>query len=189
MGVVWRLKDELPERRLACVGKHLGGSVGCIAPRVLPLLYALIGRAGTPADFRTELAGLELELAEASLEHGPLSAPQLRAAVGAAKKDVDRIVVRLQRRLVLTNAGLVESDQGWPAVLLDLTARHWPLAELPAPDDARRALAELVLAAAGELTAADLAGALGWRRRTAADALDEIAEGRDEDGFRIWSRV
>ena len=54
--------------------------------------------------------------------------------------------------------------------------------------DARRELAGLVLAHAGELTAADLAAPFGWRRKEAAAVLDEIAEGRDAEGFRIWAR-
>jgi hypothetical protein len=45
-----------------------------------------------------------------------------------------------------------------------------------------------VLAEAGELSAADLGGAIGWRRRAAAAVLDEIAESREEDGFRVWMR-
>ena len=40
----------------------------------------------------------------------------------------------------------------------------------------------------GELTAADLAGALGWRRKEAAAVLDEVGDGRDDEaGFRIWA--
>jgi DNA glycosylase AlkZ-like len=188
MGVVWRLKDELPDRGLACVGKHLGGGVACIAPWALPLLYALTGRAGTPDDFRAELDGLELQLAEAVLEEGARSGPELRELVGAPKPAVGRALARLQRRLVLTNAGLVEREQGWPAVALELVPRAWQLPKLPSEAEARRALARLVLDAAGELTAADLAAALGWRRKVAAQVLDEVAEGRDGDGFRIWMR-
>ena len=36
-------------------------------------------------------------------------------------------------------------------------------------------------------TAADLRGALRWRAKEAAAVLDEIAEGREQDGFRIWA--
>jgi hypothetical protein len=45
-----------------------------------------------------------------------------------------------------------------------------------------------VLERAGELTAADLAGALGWRRKEAAAVLEEVGDGRDAEGFRIWTR-
>ena len=60
---------------------------------------------------------------------------------------------------------------------------------LPAPEDARRELASLVLAQAGELTAADLGGALGWRRKEAAAVLEQVGNGRDEEGFRIWTTI
>jgi hypothetical protein len=156
---------------------------------VLPLLYALTGRDGTPEDFRAESTGLELELAEAVLAEGPRSGPELRELLGVPKAQVERALARLQRRLVLTSAGLVEREQGWPAVAFDVVARAWELPALPSEDEARRALARLVLDAAGELTAADLAAALGWRRKLAAEVLDEVAEGRDGDGFRIWTRL
>ena len=68
----WRWKDELPERGLACVGKHLGRWSALVAPRLLPPLYALTGRRGTPEDFRdVELSPLQRELSEAVLEQGP----------------------------------------------------------------------------------------------------------------------
>src|SRR5690242_1800964 len=62
MATIWTLKDELPAARAACVGKHLGGVSTVVSPRLLPTLYALTGRAGVETDFRSELAGLELEL-------------------------------------------------------------------------------------------------------------------------------
>lgn len=188
-GIAWGLKDELPGSGVACVGRHLGGSaVALVAPRTLPLLYALTERAGDEADFRGSLDGLELEIAETVLAEGRLSGPQLRAATGAPKQDVERATVRLQRALVLTHAGLVEQDRGWGSVALDLVARRWTLPELPPAEEARRALAEVVLDHAVELTAADLSAALGWRRRLCADVLDAVAEGRDGGGFRIWTR-
>ena len=54
---------------------------------------------------------------------------------------------------------------------------------------ARRELAVLVLEQAGELTAADLAGIFGWRRKEAAAILEDVGAGRDDEaGFRIWKR-
>src|SRR5206468_973708 len=70
MGIVWGLKDELPERRIACVGKHLAGVATCIAPRLVPALSALTGRSGKVEDFRGELKGVELAVAEAVLDLG-----------------------------------------------------------------------------------------------------------------------
>ena len=90
---------------------------------------------------------------------------------------------------MLTSSHLVEQDGPWGALAHDLVERKWPLPEhLPSREDARRELTILVLERTGELTAADLGGALGWRRKEAAAVLETVGEGRDEDGFRIWTR-
>src|SRR6266540_1738385 len=93
----------------------------------------------------------------------------------------------------MARARTVEQAAGWPAVRHDVFARRWRarLRRLPAEEDARRMLARTVLAAAGEVSDADLAAALGWPRRTAAATLDDLgdrrlATAREEDGFRLW---
>jgi hypothetical protein len=177
MSRCWAWKDELPARRLAVVGKHFGRWAAIVAPRLVPALYALTGRAGRPEDFRTaDLAPLQLEVAEAVLEAGPSTPAELRALVGAEKKHVDAAVVSLQRALVLTNAHLVPQRAGWGAIAVELVARHWPPGAVPAVDDAQRALAGSVLASSGELSAADLGGALGWRVKRSREVLDELVE-------------
>ena len=191
----WRWKDELAERGLACAGRHFGSAAFLIAPRLLGAAYALTGRPGTAEDFRdTELETLDLEIAEVVLENGPLTGPEIRRLVGTTdRKAVDRTVARLQRRLVLTNAGAVERSQGWRAIRQDIFTRRWKrfLRRLPSEDEARRALALAVLDGAGEISAADLAGAVGWRRKQAESVLTELvdtggADLRDEDGLALW---
>lgn len=180
MAFLWRAKDELPARGLVCVGRHVARVTACVAPRVVPALVAQVDRA--------EPTGLEVELVSAIRANGPLTGRELRSLVGASKRDVDRSVAALHRRLVLTSSHLVEQEAGWGAVAHDLLDRKWKLpARLPPVDEARRELALLVLAAAGELTAADLAGVLGWRRRQAAEVLDKVAAARDATEFRIWT--
>jgi len=189
----WRWKDELPERGLACVGKHLGRWSALVAPRLLPPLYALTGRRGAPEDFRdVELSQLQRELAEAVLEQGPATGPELRTLLGADKKRVDAAVIVLQRALVLTNSGLVEQKQGWGAIAVELLARRFPIRSMPDAGDARRQLASTVLASSGELSAADLGGALGWRlersRKTLAELVERgAARARLESGLELWS--
>jgi hypothetical protein len=181
MGFLWGAKDELPAAGLACVGKHLARVAACIAPRLLPTLVASRATA--------EPEGLEADLVLAIEDGGPATGPELRVVTGAAKKDVDKAVASLHRQLVLTTSHLVEQDGPWGAIAHELLPRKWPLpATLPALADARKELARLVLAQAGELTAADLAAPFGWRRKEAAAVLDEIAEGRDAEGFRIWAQ-
>jgi hypothetical protein len=193
---LWLWKDELPERCLACAGKHFGSAALLIAPRLLGAAYALTGRSGVPEDFRDdELETLEREVAEAVLENEPLTGPELRQLLGTTdRKAVDRAVARLQRRLVLTNAGAAEQAQGWRAIRQDVFARRWrkSLRRLPAEDEARRVLALAVAAATNEVSAADVAGALGWRRKQAESVLTELSSAgqltvRKAEGLQLWS--
>jgi hypothetical protein len=194
---IWRWKDELPAKRLACAGQHGARPVSLVAPELVCAIYARTGLSGHPEDFRSrdDLNPLERELAEAVLELGPSTRPQLRRLVAAEKRRVDRAVESLQRRLVLTNVGVEDGEPGWPAVKVDVLPRHWRawLARLPDLDTARVELARRVLDAAGEVSAADLAAALGWRRREATQTLDTLvdrgeAHPRDEDALRLWIR-
>ena len=177
MGFLWGAKDELPERGLVCVGKHLARVTACVAPRLVPSLVAACG--AEPEDEPVLSAIRDL---------GPLTGPQLREATGLPKKEVDRRVAALHYQLVLTSSHLVEQDGPWGALAHDLLARKWKVKKVPERGAARRELAGLVLSRAGELTSADLAGIFKWRRKEAAAVLDEIAESRDGGGFRIWAQ-
>jgi hypothetical protein len=193
---LWRWKDELPERRLACAGRHFNAAALLIAPRLLADAYALTGRAGAAEDFRDdpELEALEREVAEAVLENGPLIAPEIRRVLATDdRKAVERAIKRLQRRFVLTNAGAVEQSQGWSAISQDLFVRRWKRYLRRRPDEgkARQALVLAVLSGTDEVSAADVAGALGWRRKQAEAVLDELtsarrAESTTTDGIRLW---
>jgi hypothetical protein len=181
MGFLWGAKDDLPARGLACVGKHVARVATCVAPRLVPVLVAAVEPSDLSADEQTVVAAIT--------EEGPLTGPQLRDLTGLPKRELDKLVVALHRRLVVTNGYLVEQDGPWGAIAHDLVVRKWQLpVALPERDEARRTLAALLLDRAGELTAADLAGPFGWRRRAAADLLDTVATSRESDGFRIWAR-
>ena len=193
---LWRWKDELPERRLACAGRHFSSAALLIAPRLLGAAYALTGRSGKADDFRdAELESLEREVAEVLLDNDPLTGPEIRRLLGTAdRKAVERAIGRLQRRLVLTNAGAVEQSQGWRAIRQDVFARRWQksLRRLPTEDEARQELALAVLAGTDAVSVADVAAALGWRRKQAEEVLAELtARGRaiqrDEGGVLLWS--
>ena len=179
LAFLWGAKDELPGAGLVCVGKHVARVATCVAPRLLPLLVA----AAEPVEPSLDEQAVE----DAIAAEGPLTGPQLRGLTGLAKKEVDRIVAILHRRLVLTNSHLVEQDGPWGAIAHDLLARKWDVREGPERKEARHELARLVLELAGELTAADLAGPFGWPRQATAAVLDSVGTGRDEEGFRIWA--
>jgi hypothetical protein len=181
MAFLWGAKDELPAQGLVCVGKHVAKVASCVSRSFLPTVVAAGGG--------DEPEGVELAVVELIRDEGPLTAPQLRRLTRLPKKEIDKAVARLHHRLVLTNSHLVEQSGPWGALAHDLLARKWGLpVHLAGRDEARRELARHVLKQAGELTAADLGGALGWRRKEAATVLEEIGEGRDEAGFRIWTR-
>jgi hypothetical protein len=180
MNFFWWAKDELPARGLTCVGKHLARHVSCIAPRLLPTLVAANGEQPEDGD----------PVVDAIRSVGAMTGPELRNATGLTKKEVDRRIASLHHALVLTNSHLVHEGSTWGTLAHDLLARKWKVPKrLPAREVARRELATIVLKHAGELTAADLGGALGWRRKEAAAVLDEIAVGHDDPGgFRIWTQ-
>jgi hypothetical protein len=182
MSKCWAWKDELPSRGLACVGKHLGRWQALVAPRLVPVLRAAAGDR--------ELTPFQHDVADAVRAEGPATPAELRALVGAEKKQVDAAVVALQRALVLTNSHLVEQQQGWGAIAVDLVERKWPVRKLPSPAEARRELAATVLASCGEISAADLGGALGWRLKQSREALEELdARVRIENGVALYSSV
>ena len=189
MDRVWTWKDDLAQRRLACVGLHLARTSSLVAPRLVSAVYALT------QDARATLEGLELELSEAAAELGrPATRRELRLLVGADKRLGDRAVNALQRKLVLTNAGLDTEGSGWGATLHDLFARRWKakLRRLPPREDALTALSTAVIRAAGEVSAADLAAALRVRRREATETLERLeADGLAvpvrRDDLRLWA--
>jgi hypothetical protein len=192
---VWNWKDELPDQRLVCAGKHLGGRASLVSLRLLPALYALTGRAGKPDDFRgEELSPVERDIAELLLENGPASTADLPDLVAHERKRVAAATNRLQRRLVVTSAGRQERERGWPAVVLDVLPRRYRKAlraRLPAADKARAELASAVLRVAAELSAADLKAVIGGSRSDAGAALDRLvdegrARARAADGYVLW---
>jgi hypothetical protein len=182
MSRCWSWKDALAERQLVCVGKHLGRWQALIAPR-------LVAAAWTAAAERREALGsLEHDVVDAVTQAGPSTAPQLRALLGADKKALDKAIVSLQRAMVLTNAGVVEQRQGWGAVAVDLVSRRFELRDV---ENAERDLVRAVLASCGEVSAADVGGALGWRLRPARAILDALADAgeavrREEDGLALY---
>ena len=174
----WQWKDELPAQGHALVGKHFGRWAALVAPRLIAAAWTVA------AERRDALTDLHREIADAVREHGAVTLPQLRTLVpGAEKKHVDQ----LQRALVLTNSHLVEQSQGWPAIAVDLVDELWEVEEAA---DAESELALTVLASSGEISAADLGGALGWRVKRSREVLDALdLRVRVEGDVRLYSSV
>jgi hypothetical protein len=193
MEKLWRWKDELPQRRLACVGLHVARTSSLVSPKLVAPLYALTERTNAPDDFG-EVDGLERALAEASLALGrSASRRELRLLAGADKRAADRAINALQRKLVFTNAGRTEDEPGWPSTLHDLFARRWRarLRRIPERGEALKTLAS-ALVRTTSLSVADLAATLRIRRQEAAATLEALERNRravrmDEDGVAVWA--
>ena len=176
MARCWEWKDELPAKRLALAGKHFGRWAALVAPRLVPHAWTVAG------DRRESLTGLQHEIAAAVGEQGPLTMPQLRALVPDAEK---KHVEQLQRAFVLTNSHVVEQEQGWPAIAVDLVERLW---EVRPAADAELELARAVLRSSGELSAADLGGALGWRVKRSREVVEQLdVRSRTEGDVRLYA--
>ena len=181
MAFLWGAKDELPAQGLVCVGKHVARVATCVAPRLLPLLVA----AAEPV----ELAPTSRRSSRAITGEGALTGPQLRELTGLPKRELDRIVAgaapqaRAHERASRRAGRPVGRDRARPRSRASGGCRNGcPTATMRAASSR-----DVVLEQAGELTAADLAGPFGWRRREAAALLEAVATGRDADGFRIWT--
>jgi hypothetical protein len=189
MRKVWSWKDELPAGRLACVGLHVARTSSLVAPRLVAALYA------STAEARVGIDGLELEIAQAAESLGrPAGRRELRLLVGAEKRHADRAINALQRKLVLTNAGLTDEGSGWASTLHDLFTRRWKakLRRLPDREDALDALAAAILRGGGEVSAADLGAALRLRKRETLETLERLEAKRlasplRRDDLQLWS--
>jgi chromosome segregation and condensation protein ScpB len=182
MGFVWGAKSELPGQGLCCGGNHLRGRASLISHDLLPALVAVHRSADEPSEAEREVLDL---LASA----GPTSTRELPELLPhRERKTVRAALDRLQRRLLVTNAGLEETD-GWPANVVDLVDRRYAdrLRSMPPADEARRILAERLLASARELSAADLAAVFAWRKKESQAVLESLpAEARDDQGTTVW---
>lgn len=178
MDLCWRWKDELPARGRALVGKHLGRWAALVAPRLISEVWTVA------AERRESLTDVQLEIVDAVRANGACTMPQLRALVpGAEKKHVEQ----LQRAIVLTSSHLVAQSQGWPAIAFDLVDELWDVHEVPG---AEAELALAVLESSGEVSAADLGGALGWRVKRSREVLDALdLRVRVQNDVRLYSSV
>jgi hypothetical protein len=183
MGFVWGAKSNLPGRGLCCAGSHLRGRASLIAHDVVPALVAATRTEAEPSALEREIVDVLASAGATSTRELPeLLQHHERRAVRAALE-------RLQRRFVITNAGLEEDADRWPANVVDLVERRYGhcLRSLPSAEEARRLLAERLLGAAGELSAADLAAVFAWRKREAQAVLESLdAETRADRGVTVW---
>jgi hypothetical protein len=168
---VWTWKDELPRRGLAWYGSFVAGRGSFLSPALLRMLYPAPGDVDDHE--RLDLSTTAHEIA-AALAEGPAPSRTLRVLVGDRNR-YQRAAAELQRRLLVTVAGVHEQASGWPSTVLDLTSRRFDVGRGPNHLAATQVFLDAVL----EASPAELARAFRWPVSEARRHLDALcAEGR-----------
>jgi hypothetical protein len=175
---VWGWKDQLPVRGLAWYGRFLRGRPSLLSPALLADLYP---RRGRPEDFvEAELGPDARRAAEMLLLSGPSSTAVLREALGVegrrGQARFTKALAELGRTLVVTHFGTEDQETGWPAVVLELTARAFPVGRRERDrGEARVRAARRFLDTMVTAEAADLARAFGWTSAQSIEAMETLA--------------
>ena len=164
---VWSWKDEFPRRRLAWYGNFVAGRGSFLSPSLLRWLYPAGGGTDDHSDLDLSLTAHEIATA---LAEGPLPSARLRALVGDRNR-YQRAALELQRKLLVTTAGVQEQTSGWPSTVLDLTCRRF---DVGGGQD-HLAAAELFVGVVLDASVRDLAVAFRWPVAEARGHLDELA--------------
>lgn len=162
----WTWKDALPLAGAAWSGKFLFRRASLLSPALLGLLYP--GDGDLDDHRRCDLGREAHRIADALLT-GPLPSSALRELVGDRNR-YDRAIAELHRQLLVTAAGVHEQRSGWPATVIDLTARRFEVGGGPDRVEAAGVFLGTVLAA----RPAQLARAFGWDAASARAALDAL---------------
>ena len=158
------LEDLLPEAGFAWSGRFLHGRASLLSPRLLAALYP---GHGEPDDDRAFAVRPEAHQIAEALRAGPLPSSALRSLVGHRGR-YDRAIRELQRRLLVTSAGVREQRSGWPAVVLELTCQRFDVGATDQRYATTRFLDTMI-----EATPAELARVYQWPMTAARAALDD----------------
>ena len=175
---VWGWKDELPLRGLAWYGKLLSGRGSLLSTSLPKDLYP---RSGQPDDFtQAPLSDDARRIAEMLLLSGPTATGVLREALAMeGKKGQARFstaVTELGRHLVVTNYGVEEKQGGWPAAVLELTARAFKVPGRASPATRRLSAVQTYLATMIVADPKQLARAFGWPLPEARGCLEQLTD-------------
>ena len=173
---VWQWKDELPRCGLAWYGEFVRGRKSFLSPQLLSDLYP---RRGHPTDFTdAPLSDEARKIARILLRSGPQSTAALREALAIegsrGAERFNRARGELGRALVVTGYGTEEEGTGWPAGVLELTARAFPIARKRHLEASRLRAARQFLDTMIVALPRDLGNAFGWGATTARRALEEL---------------
>jgi hypothetical protein len=133
--MVWRWKDELPRRRLACYAKYFRGRGTLISLLQLPNFLAARQAVVGPGDFdRFYRAGRIRDDARAIWaaleEHGPMATLELRNVchmdTKAGNKRFKRAILDLQCSLIVARFGAEQETKAWASGRYELIHRIFP---------------------------------------------------------------
>ena len=178
---VWGWKDELPLRGLAWYGRFLRGRPSFLSPDLFRDLYPGSGQPEGVLDL--PLSCEARTIAEILLTEGSTSTAELRDFLAGdsrqARRRFDGALRELGRNLLVTHFGTEESGSGWPAAVLELSVRVFPVpGRRPRPEARRLSAAARFVETMGSARPLELARAFNWPLREAADAMDAGRAGR-----------
>ncbi len=180
---VWGWKDELPRRGLAWYGEFVRGRKSFLSPALLADLYP---RSGRPDDFDdASLSDDARRIARILLRSGPQSTAALREALnieGARGNErFGRARGELGRALITTGYGTADEGTGWPAAVVELTARAFKIPRRRNLETCRRRAAKRFLDTMVVARPYELGNAFHWGAKIARQTLEDlIARGEAE---------
>jgi hypothetical protein len=182
--LIWKWKDQLPNKRLAFYGKSLKGRGIFLSLETLEYLLATQETPSGVAEAESFYAAGRisqdaLQLWQQLAQHGPLATLELRHA---CKMETPTGNVRfkkamhdLQRLLIVTHSGAEQETRAWASNRFDLVSRAFPKqaarARRLSPDAARAAMAAKYRGVYPDATPAQLARLFAWTKAQAAAAL------------------
>jgi hypothetical protein len=171
--LIWAWKDELPQAGVSWYGKFLFRRGSLLSPQLLAALYPGKGR---DTDHKAlDLSREAHDIAEA-LRGGPMTTAALRQLVGD-KSRYERAIGELHRSLLVTSAGVEVRAAGWPAAVVELTCRLFPVGGEADPGYVIVRFLATMLVTTGRTAAR----ALGWPLPVTRQRLDALVKaGRAE---------
>jgi len=182
--LIWKWKDQLPEKRQAFYGKYFKGRGTFISLKHLPYFLAM-NETAIPSDDAEDFyaAGRvsreALELWQSLARLGPMPTLELRHAckmeTQAGNKRFKKAILELQKLLIVTHSGAEQETESWASNRFDLVARRFPRqfaqARNVSCDQARTVLARKYVELYPEAAAAHIARLFSWTKPQALTAL------------------
>ncbi|MEE2037673.1 hypothetical protein Q8791_10625 [Nocardiopsis sp. CT-R113] len=174
---MWDWKDTLPALSKAWLGRFLGSRQTLLSPELLADLYEY---PGEPDDFTQcdHLTPSARALAETLLVNGPTNTRDARASLGLKGRDFDRVLAELGRSLLVTGYGTDNTGSGWPASVIELTARAFEVPSQGERGERDASAAARFLDTMVEATPRELQRTFRWDRDRAHLAWEAASAGQ-----------